>query len=300
MNTRPIKHQDYTRLKKAGGHAHNYGKLVKRWLEKGYIEEPDCYVFERGSTLIGGVCFCDDTAEERQILDFAMVDIIPDGHEYLTDAVRQDARPNTRKISYNLYNDTAQYADIQQLFCKAGFIVAQEKHRYTYEGATFVAPLHDLQFKTLAEVGEEQYIRMVESVTDRTLDQLMADDAARLSSWRAAKEYVDGLKEIDFNPEWWKLGYINDTPVGLILPQRFNETEGTINYVGVLPEHRGKGYGLVLLAEGTRILVENGMKKIYADIDATNKPLAAQLKRLGYVFQMDEVVLVWNKPPIVD
>jgi len=50
-------------------------------------------------------------------------------------------------------------------------------------------------------------------------------------------------------------------PIGLIIPQCFNEKEGVINYIGVLPEYRGNGYGLNLLSEGTRILTENGIKK---------------------------------------
>ena len=295
MKARLILHTDYAKLEQAGGYLRQYGRNVKRWLGKGYFTESDCYVFENGDTLMGGVCFSDDTAEERQILDFALASITPDGHEYLTQALRQDIKPITRKVIYNLYNDTEQYDDILRLFHQAGFIVEQEKLSYAYEGTTFPAYAHNLRFKSIAEVGEELYVTMVEGVTNHTLDQLMADDAVRFGPRRAAQEYVDSLKELDFNPDWWKLGYEGDTPVGLILPQRFNENLGAINYVGVLPEHRGKGYGLSLLAEGTRLLIESGVTRILADIDVANQPLAAQMEQLGYVFQADEVVLVLNR-----
>ena len=291
MEIRPITKSDYIRLNEAGGYAQNYGQNVQRWLAKGFVVESDCYVFINGGVPIGGVCFCDDTEEAREILDFALVDIPSNGHEYLTEAIRQATKPGTRKISYNLYNDTEQYAQLQKLFRKAGFIVEQEKLRYLYKGAIPPTCPQSLRFKTVAEIGEELFVEMVEIVTADTLDGLMAADALRLGARKAAQEYVDGLKQLDFNPDWWRLGYVGDTAVGLILPQRFDEKVGCINYVGVVPEHRGKGYGLPLLAEGTRILIENGVTEIIADIDKANRPLAAQLMQLGYVFQMDEVVL---------
>ena len=294
MKIRPITQADYMRLTEAGGYAQQYGNNVKRWLERGYVVEPDCYVFESGGALFGGVCFTDDTDKEREILDFAMVSIPPRGYKYLVQAVKHAAKPGTRKITYNLYNDTEQYADIQQLFHKAGFYVEQEKLQFMHKGADIPAIDHNLQFKSTSEIGEELFVDMVERVTVSTLDGLMAEDTKRLGSRKAAQGYVDGLKEIDFNPDWWRLGYVNGTAIGLILPQRFDDTMGCINYVGVLPECRGKGYGLPLLAEGTRILVESGITKIIADIDKANRPLASQLERLGYVFQMDEVVLAYQ------
>jgi len=293
MKVRQVTQADYIRLEEAGGYARQYSINIQRWLEKGYITAPDCYIFEKSGVPLGGVCFCDDTDEEREILDFALINISSNGHKYLAQAIQQAAKPNTRKITYNLYNDTEQYADIQRLFCRAGFVVEQEKLRYVHKGTAYQEYPHSLHFKSIAEVGEDQFIDMVERVTMGTLDGLMAEDVKRLGSRRAAKEYVNGLKGIDFNPNWWKLGYAGDTAIGLILPQRFSANLGCINYIGVLPEHRGKGYGLPLLAEGTRILVENGMTEIIADIDKTNQPLAAQLDRLGYVFQMDEVVLAF-------
>jgi len=84
--------------------------------------------------------------------------------------------------------------------------------------------------------------------------------------------------------------------IGLIIPQRLSEKVGAINYIGVLPEYRGHGYGLALLLEGTKILTESGIKKIYADIDIANKPLSSALEKLGYVFKMEEVVLVYHIP----
>ena len=296
INVRPILPADFASLEEAGGYARLYGRYVRRQLDKGYVVEPDCYVFENNGALFGGVCFCDDTEERREILDFALNGFTPNGHELLTSAVQQAAKPETREISYNLYDDKKQFAGIQNLFGKAGFAVEQEKLQYIYEGPP--PPSSGvLRFKSVAETGEELFTQVVEAVTAGTLDRFDAAEAARLGSRRAAEEHVDSLKRIDFNPDWWRLGYSGDELAGLILPQRFSETLGCINYIGVLPKYRGRGYGRHLLAEGTRILAENGARKICADIDVANLPLANALENLGYVFRMREVVLVNSDLP---
>ena len=291
MNVRPLLDGDLPMLEQAGGYAKLYGSNICKWMKSGYVEAAGCYVFEKDDALLGGVCFHDDTEEDREILDFALIDITPDGHEWLVRAVEQAAKPKTRKFSYNLYNDTEQFADIKRLFGRAGFAVEQEKLQYVYDKPVPANHPNALSFKSVADVGEGLFVEVVERVTVGSLDRLMVDDAAQLGSRQAAREYVDGLKGIDFNPDWWRLGYANGLLVGLILPQRFSDNDGCINYVGVVPEYRGRGYGLHLAAEGTRLLTENGITKIYADIDIANKPLAAILERLGYVFKMDEVVL---------
>lgn len=294
MIVRTFLKDDLFKLKQTGGFAHQYGQNIQRWINDEYIKASDCYVFESEETLIGGVCFCDDTEEEREILDFALINIVPNASELLLQAINLAIKPKTSKVSYNLYNDTEQYSDIKNLFHKAGFIVEQEKMRYIYEKSNIITCNNKLNYKNLSEVGEDLFIEMVERVTVKTLDKLMEKDAIRLGGLQAAHEYVNGIKEIDFNKEWWQLGYDDDLLIGLIIPQRFNEETGAINYIGVLPEYRGRGYGLDLLSEGTRILNENGIKKIYADIDIANKPLAASLESLGYVFKMEEVVLTLN------
>jgi len=291
MNVRNIADNDFRKLENAGSFAAILGKNIKKWTEKGYTRLSDCYVFETSGTPAGGICFCDDSAEELEILDFAVNNIASGDYAYLTKAISLAARPETKKIAYNLYNDTEQYKDLISLFVEAGFFVQQEKRAFTYEKSAEFIFDNILHFKNIDQVGEETFTSMVEEVTRNTLDSLMGDDANRLGADRAASEFVSSLKHIDFTPEWWQLGYINNEPVGLILSQRFDDKEGAINYIGVLPKLRGKGYGLHLIAEGTRVLLKSGITKIYADIDAANTPMKAALEKLGFNFKMEQVVL---------
>ena len=297
MNIKRIEDTDYERLEAAGGYVRQYGRNVRKWTESNLVTADDCYVFESDGAVAGGICFRDDTPDARDILDFALIDVkSPDGAQALLRAVEMAAKPETKAVGYNLYNDTEQYRDILNLFLLAGFLVVQEKKSYIYEREEPPRSTVEFTFRSVAEVGEEKFISTVKDVTVGTLDKLMADDAIRLGGDKAAREYVSSLKELDFEPDWWRLGYFGDQIIGLVLPQRFSESIGGINYIGVLPRHRGHGYGKVLLAEGTRILLENGIKKIYADIDTANHPLAAALEQAGYTFGMEESVLSYRLP----
>ena len=159
-----------------------------------------------------------------KILDYAMDNIVPHGYKFLLQAVKNNLATTTRKISYNLYNDTEQFEDITALFLQAGFVVSQEKHRYHHKDGAMPEPSKRLSFKTVSEVGEKTFTRAVEQVTVDSLDSLMSQEIQLLGSSKAAEEFVEGVKELDFNPDWWQLGYANDELVGLILPQRGHDT----------------------------------------------------------------------------
>ena len=297
MIVRKIAEGDYAQLEAAGGFLQLFCRNIKRWAEGGLIAPDDCFVFEVGGGLEGGVCFCAGAEHESEILDFAIVDArAANGPALLQDAVRLTAGAQVKTIRYNLYDDTEQYADLLALFAQAGFEVVQEKKNYTYELDEAPRLQGSMTFRSVAEVGEHLFIDTVREVTVGTLDRLMANDAALLGDDAAAREFVSSLKALDYNPDWWKLGYIGSQLVGLVLPQRFDDDRGGINYVGVIPQLRGKGYGAALLAEGTRILHECGVRKIYADIDTRNHPLEAELERVGYVYRMRESVLSHRLP----
>jgi ribosomal protein S18 acetylase RimI-like enzyme len=91
-------------------------------------------------------------------------------------------------------------------------------------------------------------------------------------------------------PEWWQLAETADgQPVGFVLPTVFTGKageafrDGTIFYLGVLPEHRGKGYGHELLAQATRVLRQVGVGRILCDTAACNGPMIAAFRAAGYI-----------------
>jgi ribosomal protein S18 acetylase RimI-like enzyme len=71
--------------------------------------------------------------------------------------------------------------------------------------------------------------------------------------------------------------------VGLVVPDPGTDRWGPdIAYLGVLPEHRGRGYVDDLLVEASQLLAERGAEDIGATTDAGNAPMAAAFARCGY------------------
>jgi ribosomal protein S18 acetylase RimI-like enzyme len=90
-------------------------------------------------------------------------------------------------------------------------------------------------------------------------------------------------------PDWWQLAETQaGDPVGFVLCSIFahkgrRPLEGTIFYMGVLPVHRGKGYGRLLLDQATRTLVPSGVSRILCDTAADNAPMIAAFRQAGYI-----------------
>jgi ribosomal protein S18 acetylase RimI-like enzyme len=94
----------------------------------------------------------------------------------------------------------------------------------------------------------------------------------------------------EYLPELWQLAETAAVqPVGFVLPSMFTGQpgnalrRGTIFYLGVLPEHRGKGYGHELLAQATRVLCQVGVGRILCDTAACNRPMIAAFRAAGYI-----------------
>lgn len=101
-------------------------------------------------------------------------------------------------------------------------------------------------------------------------------------------------------PNWWRLAR-NDMnePVGFVLPVLFKEErfwkeakpQGTIFYMGVLPEFRGKGHALELVHEATRVFFEAGCWRIFCDTGTDNVPMVRTFRQAGYMERKP-----WQRP----
>ena len=106
----------------------------------------------------------------------------------------------------------------------------------------------------------------------------------------AAKLIALSSPHLERLPEWWQLAETAaGQPVGFVLPAVLAGTagevfrEGTIFYLGVVPEHRGKGYGHELLAQATRVLRQVRVGRILCDTAACNGPMIAAFRAAGYI-----------------
>lgn len=92
-----------------------------------------------------------------------------------------------------------------------------------------------------------------------------------------------------YRVEWWQFGLNNSKEiVGFVLPVVFEGCakegleEGTIYYIGVIPEYRGLGYANDLLSQGTRTLQQVGVWRVFCDTAVDNVRMISAFKRVGY------------------
>ncbi|SEK57633.1 GNAT family N-acetyltransferase [Nonomuraea pusilla] len=120
--------------------------------------------------------------------------------------------------------------------------------------------------------------------------RIQADPAAAPNGSGAAVQGLGPVTERELEPllgcppsrSWWRLARTRDGDlVGLAVPAR-NHVRPVVAFVGVVPAHRGHGYGYDLLAEATRILAGHGADEIAAGADAADVPTSRALVRAGY------------------
>ncbi|WP_329124474.1 GNAT family N-acetyltransferase [Streptomyces sp. NBC_01465] len=177
----------------------------------------------------------------------------------------------------------------------ARFLVERLRLGWTPESAVADTGTSRLVFRTVKD--REDLVALMTPVMEGTLDAHGQADLASGLSARAAAElhYDDEFAGFKSPQEWWRIAELPDGggPVGFVIPAR-NTYNPIIAYIGVLPAHRGNGYIDDILAEGTRILVAEGVDRIRAATDLANVPMAKAFERAGYVNFERALNLVWD------
>ena len=181
----------------------------------------------------------------------------------------------------------------QELAQRTGMSLRQEKVNYSHRfSAHTAAPfVPELTYRTLQEVGESVYIEAIRQVMQGTLDRSDAQLCRLHGPEQAARHFFDNIREdMTYEPRLWKLGYTSERStkgalMGLVTPLKMWGDIGTLGYIGVVPEHRGKGYGAALLQQGAADLQAEGIQRIIADTDALNLPMQRVFEKADYELQ---------------
>ncbi len=141
----------------------------------------------------------------------------------------------------------------------------------------------------------EELLSLMTRALEGTLDAHSRDDLGRMSAREAAVRHYEGELGLYTSPRhWWRIATLPaGEPVGFVIPAR-NAYNPIIAYVAVLPGHRGKGYIDDILAEGTRVLAEQGVPRIRASTDLGNTPMANAFQRAGYVNFERQIDMTWS------
>lgn len=163
-------------------------------------------------------------------------------------------------------------------------------------GTPIPEPSGRLRFRPVGERAE--LVDLLTRVLDGTLDAHSRRDLEEMTPHQvAAAQYDEEFPGYKGPRAWWRIATTLDgEPVGFVIPSR-NAYNAIIAYIGVVPEHRGRGYAGEVLAEGTRILAAEGVPRIRAATDLGNVPMARAFARLGYDTLEHQVDMKWDRPP---
>ncbi len=151
----------------------------------------------------------------------------------------------------------------------------------TAQRLAFEAAPHDWLLATVA--------RVMASSADESDKHAVKE----LGRSRAAEELLAPAPQyFEHRPEWWKLAADGQgRRIGFVLPVLFlgemhkkdGRPKGTILYIGVLPEFRGRGYGQDLLAEARRTCIAANCWRISCDTGTDNYPMVNAFRQAGYI-----------------
>jgi ribosomal protein S18 acetylase RimI-like enzyme len=170
------------------------------------------------------------------------------------------------------------------VFEAAGMPLFQEKEGFLWTPSTSPAPPHArLTFRGIAEVGRELYAATMSRCIDDTLDRQDRYYAALTGRDGWGPEMLGFLTDED--APTWLLGFDpDDAIVGYMALGAFDEAgRGTIMHIGVMPEHRGRGYIDDLLAACNAAALRRGFDRVLSDVDILNGPMRAAMERAGHL-----------------
>jgi RimJ/RimL family protein N-acetyltransferase len=170
------------------------------------------------------------------------------------------------------------------VFEAAGLPLFQEKEGFVWTPDASPAPVAEprLTMRPIVEVGRDLYAQTMSRATDGTLDRQDRYYAALVGRDGWGPEMLGYLSDEDA-PSWLLAFDSAGEVVGYVALGRFEQPErGTIIHIGVVPEHRGRGYVTDLLRACNEAAIGRGLVNVLSDVDVENPPMIAAMERAGH------------------
>jgi ribosomal protein S18 acetylase RimI-like enzyme len=181
------------------------------------------------------------------------------------------------------------------LVAKLGFRRRFEKALYARDLADFptAASARPLEFRTIADMGDAAAIRVIGDVLKAPLNRFEMDVAPE-SMFQQVKDlcHRNGV----FHPEDWLIAFQRGREVGIVMPAltELVTRRGTIMFVGVIPEARGRGLGLALTVKGIQTIASRTPKALLDSTDLQNAPMRKIFGKLGYRLTAIQHYFEWH------
>ena len=97
-----------------------------------------------------------------------------------------------------------------------------------------------------------------------------------------AAQMMEYLQEED-SGSWLVASDAAGDPVGMVAVSTFDPGVATVTFIGVVPEHRGHGYGHDLLQAATSAAYGRGFEEMLSDVDTLNPPMIDTMRSAGHL-----------------
>lgn len=268
------------------------------------------WVALRGDRVVARVAWWgrahDDMPCQLDVLDADDVDVEPDRVDLLTTLLKVamaevvpagSQRPEWGRFlrpDWREHEPTARgVGDRMEALTRLGACPLVERLRLEWLPGTVIAEATQrLAFRPF--VDSEEVIALMTSALEGTLDAHSRQDLKDKSALQVAIGHFEGELDRYSTPrDWWQVATLPDgVPVGFVMPAH-NDYHAIIAYIGVLPEHRGRGYVDEILAEGTRVLAAQDVPRVRASTDCDNAPMAAAFARAGWTNFERSINMTW-------
>jgi ribosomal protein S18 acetylase RimI-like enzyme len=141
------------------------------------------------------------------------------------------------------------------------------------------SPLSELEFEPYSEADLSRWNAVVLASYEKSQDcpkmQTVRPIADVLASYRAVGR---------FSPNHWFLARYGGRDVGCVLVTQHLNQDWELAYLGVVPEARGRGFGLKLVRRAQWLAAEGGGTHLSLAVDANNAPAIAVYRAAGFTF----------------
>ena len=163
----------------------------------------------------------------------------------------------------------------------AGFVHAGDLLYMAAEAESFPSELPRLEFRleSAQTVGDERLERVLVATYRGSLDCPLVDGL------RMATDVLAGYRATGTHrPQWWLVARHGGCDVGcLLLTDHPGQEQAEMVYLGIVPEYRGRGWGLALTRHAQWLAQDAGRKRVVLAVDEANRPAIAAYETAGFV-----------------
>ncbi len=167
-----------------------------------------------------------------------------------------------------------------QLFSIGGFTKAADLLYLASEvNAEVKRPALPFSLEPFSPQHEKRWLELIDRTYAGTLDCPLIDGL------RKTADVVAGYRSVgEFRPGLWQMAVHEGTDVGCLLVNLHPDVgHAEIVYVAVVPEVRGRGWGLTLTKHAQWLARETNSQRLVLAVDAANEPAIRLYSQTGFV-----------------